>query len=607
MSTYVLGISAFYHDSSAVLLKNGEIIAAAQEERFSREKFDNSFPINAIDYCLSFEGISLDQINAIGFYEDHHIKFDRIYNTFLTNPYNFFKGLSKLKKWINTKFFTEKLLMKHLSGYKGPLYFSQHHMSHAISAFFPSPYDEATILIIDGVGEWSCTTIAHGENNNIKLIAEQRFPHSIGFLYSSFTQYLGFKVDSGEYKLMGLAPYGEPKFVDKIKKNIVSFDSKGQIKLSLEKFDFLNGDKMINQNFENIFGRPQLIEGEEIEQFHMDIAKSIQVVIEEIIYNVTSYAVELTSCRNLVMAGGVALNCVNNGKLLKSCLIDKLWVQPCSGDGGGALGAALATYASVFDSSRKININDSQNGSYLGPSFSMDDIKDLLDGYKFIYVKYESANLANELAKQLALGKVVGLFQGRMEYGPRALGARSIIADPRDQKMQSRLNLKIKFRESFRPFAPIVLEESYKEWFENVGEGSPYMLLTTKVLKSKLVDLSNSEKSKSGFDKLHANRSSIPAVTHVDDSARIQTISKERNNFVYDLLKSFEKETGCPVLINTSFNIRGEPIVCSPSDALRCFMNTNMDILALENYLLIKSEQAGQLVDDNFKDYLKNG
>ena len=607
MSIYILGISSFYHDSSAVLLKDGEIIAAAQEERFSREKFDNSFPTNAIDYCLSFEGISLSQINAVGFYEDHHIKFDRIYNTFLSNPNNFFKGLRRLKKWVNTKFFTEKLLMKNLTGYEGPLYFSQHHMSHAISAFFPSPYEEATILVIDGVGEWSCTTIAHGKENKIKLIAEQRFPHSIGFLYSSFTQYLGFKVDSGEYKLMGLAPYGEPKFVDQIKSNIVSFDSKGQIKLSLEKFDFLNGTKMINQKFEKVFGRPRLKEGEEIEQFHMDIAKSIQVVIEEIIYNVASYAVELTSCRNLVMAGGVALNCVNNGKLLKSDLIDKLWVQPCSGDAGGALGAALATYASVFDPSRKININDSQNGSYLGPSFSMESIREILDAYQFTFVEYERNNLATELAKQLALGKVLGLFQGRMEYGPRALGARSIIADPRDQKMQSRLNLKIKFRESFRPFAPIVLKDSYKEWFEDVGEGSPYMLLTTKVLKSKLVDLSITAKSKSGFDKLKTNRSHIPAVTHVDDSARVQTISKERNGFVYDLLKSFEKETGCPILINTSFNIRGEPIVCNPLDALKCFMNTNMDILVLENYLLIKNEQKGQLVDENFKDYLKNG
>ena len=607
MSIYILGISSFYHDSSAVLLKDGEIIAAAQEERFSREKFDNSFPTNAIDYCLSFEGISISQINAVGFYEDHHIKFDRIYNTFLSNPNNFFKGLRRLKKWVNTKFFTEKLLMKNLTGYEGPLYFSQHHMSHAISAFFPSPYEEATILVIDGVGEWSCTTIAHGKENKIKLIAEQRFPHSIGFLYSSFTQYLGFKVDSGEYKLMGLAPYGEPKFVEQIKSNIVSFDSKGQIKLSLDKFDFLNGMKMINQKFEKVFGRPRLKEGEEIEQFHMDIAKSIQVVIEEIIYNVASYAVELTSCRNLVMAGGVALNCVNNGKLLKSDLIDKLWVQPCSGDAGGALGAALATYASVFDPSRKININDSQNGSYLGPSFSMESIREILDAYQFTFVEYERNNLATELAKQLALGKVLGLFQGRMEYGPRALGARSIIADPRDQKMQSRLNLKIKFRESFRPFAPIVLKDSYKEWFEDVGEGSPYMLLTTKVLKSKLVDLSITAKSKSGFDKLKTNRSHIPAVTHVDDSARVQTISKERNGFVYDLLKSFEKETGCPILINTSFNIRGEPIVCNPLDALKCFMNTNMDILVLENYLLIKNEQKEQLVDENFKDFLKNG
>ena len=607
MSIYVLGISAFYHDSSAVLLKDGEIVAAAQEERFTRQKFENSFPVNAIDYCLNFEEININEINAVGFYEDHHIKFDRIYSTFLTSHVNLFSGLLRIKKWINTKFFTEKILKKHLDGYDGPLYFSQHHMSHAISAFFPSPFEEATILIIDGVGEWACTTIAKGKNNKIKLIAEQRFPHSVGFLYSSFTQYLGFKVDSGEYKLMGLAPYGEPRFVEEIKNHIVSFDSKGQIQLSLDKFDFLNGNKMINHKFENVFGRPRLLEGEKIEQFHMDIAKSIQVVTEEIIFNITSYAIELTSCRNLVMAGGVALNCVNNGKILKSGLIDKLWVQPCSGDGGGALGAALATYSSIFDSNRTFNANDSQKGSYLGPSFSDENIQAVLDAYKFKYIKLNKKNISNQIAIKLAKGNIIGLFQGRMEYGPRALGSRSIIADPRDQKMQSRLNLKIKFRESFRPFAPIVLEESYKEWFEDVGEGSPYMLLTTKVSKTKLIDLKNEKDSKTGFDKLQVKRSLIPAVTHVDDSARVQTISKERNGFVYDLLKSFEKETGCPVLINTSFNIRGEPIVCSPLDALKCFMNTNMDMLVLENYLLIKNEQDGQLIDENFKDYLKNG
>jgi len=607
MPIYVLGISAFYHDSSAALLKDGVIVAAAQEERFTRKKFENSFPINAIDYCLNFENISISQISAVGFYEDHHIKFDRIYNTFLTNHKGFFNGLKKLKKWINTKFFIEKVIMKNLNSYSGPLYFSQHHMSHAVSAFFPSPFEEAAILIIDGVGEWSCTSIAYGKNNNIKLLAEQRFPHSIGFLYSSFTQYLGFKVDSGEYKLMGLAPYGEPKYVDIIKKHIVSFDSKGQIKLSLEKFDFLSGNRMINQKFENIFGRPSLIEGEEIEQFHMDVAKSIQMVTEEIIHNVVTYAVELTSSKNLVMAGGVALNCVNNGKLLKSGLIDRLWVQPCSGDGGGALGAALATYATVFDSERKINKNDSQYGSYLGPSFSSKDIEEVLDGYKFSYTKYNADDLAIEMAKKLSSGNVIGLFQGRMEYGPRALGARSIIADPRNQEMQSRLNLKIKFRESFRPFAPIVLEESYKDWFEDLVDGSPYMLLTTKVAKSKLINLDAKENSKLGFDKLQSARSLIPAVTHVDDSARVQTISKDRNGFIFDLLKAFEKVTGCPILINTSFNIRGEPIVCSPLDALKCFMNTNMDILVIENYLLLKSKQNGQLVDENFKDFLKNG
>ena len=595
MSIYILGISSFYHDSSAVLLKDGEIIAAAQEERFSREKFDNSFPTNAIDYCLSFEGISLSQINAVGFYEDHHIKFDRIYNTFLSNPNNFFKGLRRLKKWVNTKFFTEKLLMKNLTGYEGPLYFSQHHMSHAISAFFPSPYEEATILVIDGVGEWSCTTIAHGKENKIKLIAEQRFPHSIGFLYSSFTQYLGFKVDSGEYKLMGLAPYGEPKFVDQIKSNIVSFDSKGQIKLSLEKFDFLNGTKMINQKFEKVFGRPRLKEGEEIEQFHMDIAKSIQVVIEEIIYNVASYAVELTSCRNLVMAGGVALNCVNNGKLLKSDLIDKLWVQPCSGDAGGALGAALATYASVFDPSRKININDSQNGSYLGPSFSMESIREILDAYQFTFVEYERNNLATELAKQLALGKVLGLFQGRMEYGPRALGARSIIADPRDQKMQSRLNLKIKFRESFRPFAPSILSDHHNEWFDSVNQ-NPYMSFV-----SKTKDFEIDEKKKfNGFESLNHIKSKIKAVTHLDGTARVQSVFKELNPKFYKLIENFYKITGVPLLINTSFNVRGEPIVETPKHAIKCFLGTDMDYLVIENFVIDKKRQKKNLITKNY-------
>lgn len=605
---YTLGISSFYHDSSAVILKGDKIIAAVQEERFTRNKFEKSFPKNSVDYCLKEAGITLNDVNSVAFYEDPSLKWDRIFTTykhFQTSP---FKGLGKLKTWLDTKLRIEDAIYhQHLKGYKGEILFSQHHLSHAASAFYPSPFEEATILIIDGIGEWSCTTIAHGKGNDINLVAEQRFPHSIGFLYSAFTQYLGFKVDNGEYKVMGLAPYGEPIYADKIFKEVAKVDDTGALELDLNLFDFMTGSQMINKNFENVFGQPRRGKDERLEKFHFDMAASIQEVVEVIIQKIVKHAVSLTGDRKLVMAGGVALNCVSNGKLLREGLVDELWVQPCSGDAGGALGAALLTAYQEHGLPRTANPEDSQFGSYLGPKFSDEEILKTLEAYDFKYTKYEtSEELLDQVTDKIVNGNVIGLFQGRMEYGPRALGARSIIADPRNRSMQETLNLKIKFRESFRPFAPIVLQSRTLDWFEKL-QSSPYMLMTTQVRDDKLFKISDEDKKKTGIDLLSVIRSEVPAITHVNESARLQTITKERNGIVNDLLETFEKKTGCPILINTSFNIRGEPIVCTPYDALQCFMNTNMDVLVLENFVLEKKNQGKQLVRKEFMNYLNNG
>ena len=606
-SVYTLGISSFYHDSSAVILQNDNIIAAAQEERFTRKKFEKSFPKYSVDFCLKEAGITLDEVHSVAFYEDPLLKWDRLFTTYKHFQPHPFKGLSKLTKWLDHKLKVEdQIFHQYLKGFKGDILFSQHNLSHAASAFYPSPFEEATILIIDGIGEWSCTTIAYGKNKKIELLAEQRFPHSIGFLYSSFTQYLGFKVDNGEYKVMGLAPYGKPIYSDKILSEVARVNEEGELDLNLELFDFMTGSQMINTKFEEVFEQPRRKQEEKLEQFHFDMAASIQEVVEIIIQKIAKYAVELTGNRKLVMAGGVALNCVSNGKLLRESIVDELWIQPCSGDAGGALGAALVAAYQEHGLERVVSKEDSQKGSYLGPRFSDEEIQKTLEAFDFSYDKYETSELIDQVTDRIIDGKVIGFFHGRMEYGPRALGARSIIADPRNREMQEVLNLKIKFRESFRPFAPIVLESATLNWFEKL-KSSPYMLLTTQVKQEKLFDISEEDRQKTGTDLLSVARSEVPAITHVNESARLQTITKERNGIVFDLLSSFEKKTGCPILINTSFNIRGEPIVCTPYDALQCFMNTNMDVLVLENFILSKEKQGKQLIKKEFMDYLNNG
>ena len=604
----ILGISAFYHDSAAAIIRGTEIIAAAQEERFTRKKFDKSFPKHAIEYCLKEAKIDLKNLDAIAFYEDPILKWDRVFSTTIANKKIKHTEIKKLQRWIENKLFIEDAIYHHfLKDFQGTILFSQHHLSHACSAFFPSPFEEATIVVIDGIGEWACTSIGVGKGEKVELLQEQRFPNSVGFLYSAFTQYLGFKVDSGEYKVMGLAPYGKPKYVEKIKNELIDVGDNGTLELELKYFDFISGNQMINKNFDFLFGAPKRKETEILEQFHFDIAASIQAVVEEIIEKIVVYAVKITGNRKLVMAGGVSLNCVSNGKLLNKKIVDELWVQPCAGDGGGALGAALLASYSHFHEERIINKNDSQKGSYLGPSYSREEIENILKSFGFVYQNFETKEkLFDETANKLNEGKVIGVFQGRMEYGPRALGSRSIIADPRNSRMQENLNQKIKFRESFRPFAPIVLEERSLEWFEKL-EKSPYMLFTTQVEKEKLISLSIEEQKKTGLEMLQVVRSKIPAVTHVNQSARIQTVTQDRNYYVYSLLKAFEKKTGCPILINTSFNIRGEPIVCTPFDALQCFMNTNMDFIVLENFLIDKKRQQKQLVQKEFLEYLNYG
>lgn len=602
---YILGISSFYHDSSVTLLHGDEILAAAQEERFTRNKFESKFPAQALEFCLKKGQITLADVDVVAFYEDPLIKWDRIYTTYKFFNNSPFKALAKLKKWMRNKLNVEEILYhKYLKGYKGKILFTQHHLAHAASAFYPSPFKEATIVVLDGIGEWACTSIGHGKDENIKILAEQRFPHSVGFLYSAFTQYLGFKVDSGEYKVMGLAPYGKPIYSKLVKEKLIKISDDGELTLNLEYFDFMAGKQMINRNFESLFNQPKRDKNAKLEKFHFDMAATIQDIAEEIIGKIVAHAVKKTGVRNVVLAGGVALNCVSNGKLIREGVVDDIWIQPCSGDAGTALGAAMLASYKYFNLPRKINPMDSQKGSYLGPSFSTEEIKSILDAYDFHYEIHNTRDgLLEEVVDKIIDGDVVGFFQGRMEYGPRALGARSIIADPRNRKMQENLNLKIKFRESFRPFAPLVLEEKVPEWFEKI-KVSPYMLMTTDILPERRIELTETEKKKEGIDLLAVIRSEVPAITHVNYSVRLQTITESRNGVVYELLKKFENKTGCPILINTSFNIRGEPIVCTPYDALQCFMNTNMNVLVLENIILKKENQKGQLVKEEFMEFL---
>lgn len=594
-SKIILGISAFYHDSAAALVIDGNIIAAAQEERFSRKKHDPSFPVQAINYCLEEAKISLEDIDHIVFYEKPFLKFERLLETYLSLvPYGFQSFRKAIPVWIKEKLFQKSLIKRELSQFgklQASLNFSSHHYSHAASAFFASPFSEAHVLCMDGVGEWATTSLWHGKENNLKLLKEIHFPHSLGLLYSSFTYYIGFKVNSGEYKLMGLAPYGEDRYSQIIKDHLVQIAEDGSFKLNMKYFDFATGLKMTNSHFHQLFSREPRLPETQIDQFHMDIAKSIQVVTEEILLKLCRSIRKTYGADRLCLAGGVALNCVANGKIMKESIFKDVWIQPAAGDAGGALGAALGYWYEGLGNTRKANARDSMRGGYLGPKYSNEQIQACISSLSLVAHRIDdTCELLKLAAANLSEGQVGGLFQGRMEFGPRSLGARSIIADPRSIKMQSTLNLKIKYRESFRPFAPAILEEFVEDWFDLNGT-SPYMLAVADIRDEHKSPLPKNYQDLYGVDKLKVPRSSIPAVTHLDYSARIQTVSKQTNPFFHQLIDKFREITGTPILVNTSFNVRGEPIVESPIDALRCFLNTEMDFLIMENFILKKSDQ----------------
>lgn len=590
--SYILGISAFYHDSAACLVKDGVIIAAAQEERFTRKKHDESFPYKAIDYCLHQDGISLKDLTHVAFYEKPFLKFERLLLTYLSYaPFGLESFLKAMPIWMKDKIFIKNFIQEELS-FQGDIVFPEHHESHAASAFFPSPFKRAAIITLDGVGEWTTTSWGVGENNHITLKNEIQFPHSLGLLYSAFTYYVGFRVNSGEYKLMGLAPYGEPKYVDLIKKNLVDIKPDGSFRLNLDYFNYPVGLTMTNARFHKLFDGPPRKPETPITQKHMDIAASIQKVIEEIMVKIACHVYKMTGEKNLCLAGGVALNCVGNGKILKQAPFKNIWIQPASGDAGGALGAALFTWYQHLNKERYADdITDHQKGSLLGPDINL-EVKNLADTNQWVYEYLSDDVLPQRIAQLISDQNVIGLCQGRMEFGPRALGARSIIGDPRSEKMQTLLNLKVKFRESFRPFAPAVLAERVEKYF-NISIESPYMLLVASVRNEYRIDASASQ-GLFGIEKLKFKRSLLPAVTHVDYSARVQTVHKERNPVFHQILEAFEVKTGCSVLINTSFNIRGEPIVCSAQDAYRCFMCTDMDYLLIGNYLFGQKKQPNK-------------
>lgn len=608
MMTTILGISAFYHDSAAAIVVDGRIVAAAQEERFTRIKHDPAFPKNAVDYCLAEAGVSYDEIDYVGFYDKPLVTFERLLETFLAvAPRGFGSFCKAIPVWLKQKLRLPKLIRQELGGkYKRRIIFAGHHESHAASAFFPSPFEEAAILTLDGVGEWSTATTGVGSKNRIDLQHELRFPHSLGLLYSAFTSFCGFKVNSGEYKLMGLAPYGNPKFVDLIRDQMMDLKPDGSFRLNMKYFDYCHGNRMPSRKFEELFGVPFRQSESTLTQDYMDLAASIQKVTEEIALRLTRDLQSRTGQKNLVMAGGVALNCVANGRLLRETDFDNIWIQPAAGDAGGALGVALLVWHQLLNNNRAVEKPDAQSGSYLGPSFSSDEIEAVLKPANAIYQSYsDESELCDRVAELLASENVVGWFQGRMEFGPRALGGRSILGDARSKDMQSVMNQKIKFRESFRPFAPSILRDHVHEYFETrKNEDSPYMLLVADVKKEHRLELSDVEQANEGIDLLNLTRSTIPAITHVDFSARIQTVDSERHGRYYDLLKAFHKKTNSPVLINTSFNVRGEPIVCTPEDAYRCFLATDMDVLVLENCVLLKKEQPN--ANANLRaDYLK--
>ena len=594
----ILGISAFYHDSAAAIVIDGKIIAAAQEERFTRKKHDSGYPFNAVEFVLKFSKLQLHQIDHIVFYEKPFLKFERLLETYIAFAPKGFKSFStSMPIWLRNKLFQKKVLFEELKQHDkkfsdiNKIYFSEHHLSHAASAFYPSPFRESIVLTLDGVGEWATTTVAKGKDESLEILKEIHFPDSIGLLYSAFTYYTGFKVNDGEYKIMGLAPYGEPKFKNLILEKLIDLKEDGTFKLNMEYFEYATGLKMTNNKFSELFGEPvRKPDKNLITQFHMDIAASIQSVTEDIVLKLVRSIIKEHGGNNLCMAGGVALNCVANGKILKEKVIKNIWIQPAAGDAGGALGAALALWHKELKMKRIHPIKDDMQGSYLGPNFTDVEIEKELSNLGAKYEKFSEDKLLEITAKELAKEKTIGWFQGRMEFGPRALGARSIIADPRSEKMQKTLNLKVKFRESFRPFAPSVIREDVSNWFE-INCDSPYMLLVADVNKSIRRKITQDEEKLFGIDKLNVKRSDIPAVTHVDYSARIQTVHKETNPRYYKLLKEFKKNTNCPVLVNTSFNVRGEPIVCSVKDAYKCFMATNLDILICGNFILHKDQQ----------------
>jgi len=590
--TYILGLSAYYHDSAACLLHDGEIIAAAQEERFSRKKGDERFPVNAVEYCLREAGITQADVTHVGFYDKPLLKFERILETYLAvAPKGFRSFLLAGPLWVKEKLFTDRDLREALGDYQGLLLYAEHHESHAASAFYPSPFEEAAILTIDGVGEWATASTGVGNGADLKLLSELRFPDSLGLLYSAFTYYTGFKVNSGEYKVMGLAPYGTPKYVDLIYKHLVDLRDDGSFTMDQKYFNYMAGLTMTSEAFNEIFGGPPRVPESKLTQKEMDLARSVQVVTEEIMLRMARSLHQQTGLENLCLAGGVALNCVGNGRLLREGPFKRLWIQPAAGDAGGALGVAQLIHHRYLKQPRRVTPGrDTMKGAYLGPSFTPDEIERFLKAQGAAYERLERPALLQRVARQVADEKIIGWFNGRMEFGPRALGSRSIIGDPRSPRMQADMNIKIKFREGFRPFAPSVLREHVSEYFE-MDCDSPYMLLVAPVKEARQIPMADDAQKLWGIDQLNVVRSDLPAITHIDYSARVQTVTRDTNPDYYDLISAFRDLTGCAVVINTSFNVRGEPIVCTPEDAYRCFMRTHIDTLVLGPYLL---EKAGQ-------------
>ena len=631
MAKYILGISAYYHDSAACLVADGRVVAAAQEERFTRKKHDAAFPTHAVAYCLREAGITAAQLDLVGFYEKPLVKFSRLLETYVASaPLGLRSYLMAMPLWLTEKLWMSDDIADRLEGYEGPILFGEHHESHAASAFYPSPFEHAAVVTMDGVGEWATSSIGVGRGHDLEILHELRFPHSLGLLYSAFTYFAGFRVNSGEYKVMGLAPYGEPKYVKAIRDHVVDIKDDGSLWMNQDYFTYAHGLTMTGSRMEQLLGGPARKPESRLTQREMDLARSIQEITEEVMLKMTAFAHKETGMRDLCLAGGVALNCVGNGRILREGPFEQVWVQPAAGDAGGALGVALSLWHRHLDRPRtspestgswerpkKVlavptvpgvlrglvpvpKYADGMSGSYLGPQFSEAEIADSIARGGWVARRVDRTALADEVAAVLASEKVVGLLQGRMEFGPRALGGRSILGDPRSPKMQAQMNLKIKFRESFRPFAPSVLREHVADWFELDGD-SPYMLMVADVNQERLVPVPPEAESLWGIEKLNVPRSTVPAITHVDYSARIQTVRRETSPLYYDIMAAFHARTGCPVIINTSFNVRGEPIVCSPEDAYRCFMRSDMDVLVLENFLLEKADQPKRAEDENWK------